>query len=342
MIVSLLQWENPYVPAVEAEIGEKVTVCRTGEEAALVLPEADIIITLGTGRPLFNSDLLAVSGKLKLVLSVSAGIERLPLRELNARGIAVCNTGGAQAISIAEYVLGAMLSVSHSIPAFIRNQEKACWKNIFGSDLEGRTLCIVGAGRIGAEIARRAKAFNMKIIGLKRHPEQLMNYDFVWGVEHLHKALGQSDIVVMATPLTKDTFHLMKAEEFGVMKKTAVFINISRGGTVDETAMISALKTKQIAGAVLDVFETEPLPEGSVLWQMENVLLTPHNASFTDTTDRCITSILCDNIIRFREGRVLINQILKDDLRNTTIYGLIAEEAHNDSVGNTRSSGKSG
>ena len=233
-----------------------------------------------------------------------------PLEEVRRRGIRACNPKGAHAVSIAEYVLGCMLSVSHQFPAFLRNQEQSVWKmNDRSEDLEGKTLCVVGAGSIGQEIGKKAKAFDMNVIGLKRHPEPLGFFDEVWGNDRLGEALGCADYVVLVTPMTPETYHMMGMEQFRMMKETAIFINVSRGDTVDEDALISALENHQIGGAVLDVFHCEPLPQDSPLWSMEQVLVTPHNSGLTGNTVRKVVKITLDNIRRFREGRELVNQI---------------------------------
>lgn len=310
MIVSLLNWENTYISTVEKFIGEKIVECHSRQEAIEVLPKAEIIITIGGVDMLFDEEMLEVCGNLRLLLSLSAGIEKLPLQALHSRGIAVCNTKGAHGVTISEYVLGGMLAVSHRYPPFIRNQGNSLWQPVFkGEDIEGQTLCIIGAGSIGKEIGKRAKAFEMEVIGLKRNPGPMKYFDQVWGIERLQEALGLADYAVLVTPLTQETRHLMGAEEFRIMKDTAVFINVSRGDTVDEEALVLALQGKQIAGAILDVFHIEPLPADSPLWKMENVLVTPHNAGLSDNSESKMLQLICDNIIRYRKGRKLINQI---------------------------------
>jgi D-2-hydroxyacid dehydrogenase (NADP+) len=308
MIVSLLHWENEYISSMEAFLGEKITICRNGEEARRILPEAEIVITVG-GAPLFDGALLSLSSRLRLVLSISAGVDQLPILALHERGVAICNTKGAQAASMAEHVICGMLAISHRFPAFIRNQEKKCWKNYYGKDIAGQTVCIIGTGSIGAEIGKRAKAFDMRVYGVKRNPEPIEYFDNVCGTDMLHEALRPADFIVMATPLTSATYHLLKAANFQVMKKTAVVVNVSRGQTIDERALIDALQNGQISGAVLDVFENEPLPPDHSLWQMDNVLITPHNAALTYNTNRKIIEILCENIRRFRQGQALLNEI---------------------------------
>ncbi len=315
MIVSLLVWDTPYIAAIEKVLGEKITECRTKESALRALPEAEIVILLGGGGLQLDHELLSVSKKLRLVLSISAGMEKLPLPALHDRNIAVCNTKGAHAVTMAEFVLGGMLAFSHHFPTFIKNQAQAHWQSIFaGDDLEGQTVCIIGAGAIGSEIGKKAKAFDMNVIGIKRHPAPLLYFDEIWSLSRLHEALRLADYVVLITPLTPDTFHLMGAEEFACMKKFAVFINISRGDTVDEAALIYALQEKKIAGAFLDVFHTEPLPKESPLWAMENVFVAPHNAGPSNNSERRVTQVLIDNIVRLRNGQELINQVKKDEM----------------------------
>jgi D-2-hydroxyacid dehydrogenase (NADP+) len=315
MIVSLLIWEPPCIPAIEEAVGEKITQCRTKEAAMQALPEADIVILMGGGGLLLDAEMLSVSKKLKLVLSVSAGMEKLPMRLLHERNIAVCNTKGVHAGTIAEYVVGGMLAISHHFPAFIRNQDKAEWTPVFSfDDIGGQTLCVIGAGAIGSEIGKKAKAMDMKVIGLKRHPEPIAHFDAVWGIDRLHEALSLADFAVLITPLTKETYHLMGAAEFSIMKSTAVFINVSRGDTADEAALIGALREKRIAAALLDVFHTEPLAKDSPLWTMDNVLITPHNAALSANSDRKLTRTLCDNINRLRRGQELINQVKKGEM----------------------------
>lgn len=310
MIVSLLIWDTPYIAAIEKFLGEKIVECRTKAAALKALPEAEIVLLMGGGGLCLDAEMLDASKKLKLVLSVSAGIEKLPLQALHQRQIAVCNTKGAHAVTIAEFVLGGMLAMSHHFPTFIKNQSASHWQSFFsGDDLEGQTLCVIGAGAIGSEIGKKAKAFDMKVLGLKRHPEPIAHFDAVWGIDRLPEALRLADYVVLIAPLTPDTYHIMGAAEFKQMKKTAIFINVSRGDTVDEEALINALQDAQIAGAFLDVFHTEPLPKQSPLWAMDNVFVAPHNAGPSANSERKLTQVLCDNIVRLRNGQPLINQV---------------------------------
>ncbi|MDR3362730.1 MAG: D-2-hydroxyacid dehydrogenase [Desulfovibrio sp.] len=314
MIVSIIHWKNKFIPALEKLLGEKICECHDKQEALKVLPEADILLTFGVGGGEYSipmdEEILSACKKLRLVLSLSAGIETLPLQALLSKGIRICNTRGAHGGSIAEYVLCWILIISHHFHTFIRRQERCEWKTIlYGEDIEGKTLCVIGVGSIGQEIGKKAKALNMRVTGTKRHPEPVQGFDKVLGTGHLHELLGEADYVVLSTPLTRETHHLMGAEEFQKMKDTAVFINVSRGNTVDESALIQALEEKQIAGAILDVFQIEPLPASSPLWKMENVLITPHNAGPTKNTKNKTIQLLFENIVRFTNGKALINEI---------------------------------
>jgi phosphoglycerate dehydrogenase-like enzyme len=166
MIVSLVHWKNNYIPALEKLLGENIYECHDKQEAIKALPEADILITFGGGDGEYaipiDEDILSVCKKLRLVLSLSAGIEKLPLQTLFSKGIKVCNTRGAHGGSIAEYVLGGMLVISHHYHTFIRRQEKCEWKPILqGEDIENKTLCVIGTGSIGQEIGKKAKALSI-------------------------------------------------------------------------------------------------------------------------------------------------------------------------------------
>jgi phosphoglycerate dehydrogenase-like enzyme len=313
MIVSLVHPKNKLVLAVEELLKEDIRKFHDREEALKVLPEAEIIITIGGARNgvvLVDGEVLAACSKLKLVLSLSAGVESLPLQSLFDRGVQVCNTKGVHAVPIAEYVLGGILIFCRRYHTFLRRQEKREWGPFLQSDdIEGKTLCVVGAGSIGQAIGQRAKAMGMRVVGVKRRPEEIPSFDRVLGTGDLREGLREADYVVLATPLTPETRCLMGAEEFRQMKDTAVFINISRGNTVDEAALVQALSAKQIAGAVLDVFQEEPLPQDSPLWEMENVVITPHTAGSTYSAEKGMVQSVYENIRRYYGGQALAGRI---------------------------------
>jgi phosphoglycerate dehydrogenase-like enzyme len=286
--------------------GEVIHACNTFEEAGPLLPDADILIVLGW----LGKDVLISCRRLRWVFSLSAGVEKLPLAELAAAGVTVTNARGIHGPQIAEQTMGVIIAFSRQLSRCLRNQQHKKWEQLLPVDeLTGKTLCIVGAGSIGQEIARKAKAFDMRVIGVKRRPSALPHFDEVWPGDELPAALRQADYTVLITPLTDETYHLIGSTEFQVMKPGSIFINVSRGDTVDEAALIAALQNGSIAGAGLDVFHEEPLPPDSPLWEMENVLITPHNAGLSPHYADRIIDLFAASLACYREGMPLPNQI---------------------------------
>jgi len=229
--------------------------------------------------------------------------------ELKKKGVIINNTSGVHAGAIAEYVLGGLLMMSHHLHKYYKDQLHGIWGKVHsGENLEGKTMCIIGAGNIGREIGKKAKAFDMNVIGLKRTPEPLMYFDQVLPMEKLDETLGIADYVVLVTPLTEETYHLMNESRFQLMKSGGVFVNVSRGDTVEETALIKALQNKQIAGAVLDVFHEEPLAESSPLWSLDNVIITPHASGISRNTTNRIIGMFQKSYNCYRNREVLPNQ----------------------------------
>lgn len=176
-------------------------------------------------------------------------------------------------------------------------------------EISEKTLCIIGTGSIGSEIARKAKAFDMKVIGVDKFPATSKNFDEVWGMDKMAEALGLADYTVLTIPLTEETYHLMGQKEFKSMKQSGILINMSRGDTVDETALIAALQEGRIAGAGLDVFHKEPLPQESPLWDMENVIITPHCAGDSPYLERRALNLFAENLLLYRQGKPMKNII---------------------------------
>jgi phosphoglycerate dehydrogenase-like enzyme len=287
------------------QTGETIRSFYSIQEAMEVLPDAEIIITFGR----LDRDILTTCRSLKWVFSMSAGVEKLPLAELREMGVTVTNARGIHGPQIAEQTMGMIIAFSRGLNRCIRNQLQKKWEILHVGELTGETLCIIGAGSIGKEIARKAKAFDMKVIGLKRHPETLEYFDLVWSIDNLHEALQQADYSVLITPLTDETYHLIGPAEFQAMKRSGIFINVSRGDTVDETALIEALQNGSIAGAGLDVFHEEPLPPDSPLWEMENVMITPHNAGLSPHYSDRIIDLFLASLSCYRQGKPMPNQI---------------------------------
>lgn len=188
---------------------------------------------------------------------------------------------GVHAATISEYVLGAVLYALKGFGTFAHQQRRREWKRFWLDECAGKTLGILGVGTIGARLAQHAKALGMTVIGTVNTPRTIPYVDAVYGTDELDRVLEASDFVVLLVPLTDDTRGLIGPRALQAMKPTAWLINVARGEVVDEAALIEALGQGTLGGAVLDVFEDEPLPEASPLWGLENVLVTPHVAGTT-------------------------------------------------------------
>ncbi|WP_090582087.1 D-2-hydroxyacid dehydrogenase [Paenibacillus sp. OV219] len=217
--------------------------------------------------------------KLRWVQGWSSGIDKMPLQQFAARGVMLSDASGVHARSVSETALAMMLGLSRGIAAAVRNQQSSVWESPYTlAEMNGGTVAIVGAGEIGREVARLARAFDMRVIAVRRSGGAMPEADVVYDTGRLDDALREADYVVNILPLTEETRHLFHAERFAAMKRSAYFINVGRGGTVRTEDLVEALHQGIIAGAGLDVFEQEPLPVGHALWSLPNVILTPHNS----------------------------------------------------------------
>lgn len=213
---------------------------------------------------------------------------------------------GVHAVPLAEFCMMSMLVHFRNFALMQADQRAHRWERFATSDLRGKTVAVVGLGRIGSEVARLSKAFGMRVIGTRARGEDSQVDEF-FPPERLHDLLAQADVVVVIVPHTPQTEQLIGAQEFAVMKQGAYFINIARGAVVDEPALIEALQSGHLGGAALDVFAVEPLPAASPLWEMPNVIICPHSASTSDRENALIVDLFCDNLRRFLDGRPLRN-----------------------------------
>ncbi|MCP2239162.1 D-2-hydroxyacid dehydrogenase [Thermoanaerobacterium thermosaccharolyticum] len=219
---------------------------------------------------------------LKWIHLLSAGADAMPFDVLKERKIILTNSKGVHKYQISEQVIGYMLLFERGLNYFIRKQMNREWdKSVRVSELYGKSVCILGVGSIGEEIARIAREFGMKTIGVRKSGNISQFIDEMYTNDNMIYAVSKADYVICALPLTDDTYHLLGKDFFKNMKNDAVFINIGRGKVVDESSLIDALKNKTIRGAALDVFEEEPLSKESPLWDMENVIITPHTAGIS-------------------------------------------------------------
>jgi phosphoglycerate dehydrogenase-like enzyme len=251
-----------------------------------------------------EKDCLTPHSKLRWLQTWSAGVDSLPLETLESRNITVTSANGVHAYPISETIYALMLSLTRKIHTYVKNQQERKWHHSdMKLEMHEKTVGIIGVGTIGKEAAKIAKAFGMKVLGVRHSGKQQEFVDEMFTTNQLDAVLPKCDYVVVTLPLTKETNRLFGAKQFDLMKSSAFFINIGRGEIVVEGDLISALQRGQIAGAGLDVFEQEPLTVDSPLWEMENVIITPHTSGSTEHyNQRVIENILIPNLQNYISG----------------------------------------
>jgi phosphoglycerate dehydrogenase-like enzyme len=251
-----------------------------------------------------EKDCLTPHSKLRWLQTWSAGVDSLPLETLESRNITVTSANGVHAYPISETIYALMLSLTRKIHTYVKNQQERKWHHSdMKLEMHEKTVGIIGVGTIGKEAAKIAKAFGMKVLGVRHSGKQQDFVDEMFTTYQLDAVLPKCDYVVVTLPLTKETNRLFGAKQFDLMKSSAFFINIGRGEIVVEGDLISALQRGQIAGAGLDVFEQEPLTVDSPLWEMENVIITPHTSGSTEHyNQRVIENILIPNLQNYISG----------------------------------------
>jgi phosphoglycerate dehydrogenase-like enzyme len=267
--------------------------------------------------PYLKAEMIATAPRLRWVHSPAAAVEGLlPLAELSAHRVAVTNSRGVQAVPIAEHVMGGILVLTRKFHRTLRAQHERKWiQNELSEDwpvmLHGQRMTIVGLGTIGTEIARRAHAFGMHVTGVRRNPDQpkLSFVDAVFGADQLSNALRNCDVLVLSAPGVASTHGLIGAGELALLKRGALLVNVARAGIVDDASMRAALESGQLGGAVLDVFEREPLEPTNPLWTMPNVVITPHSAGFRQSHWDDVSALFSENLRRYQRGDALLNDV---------------------------------
>lgn len=268
------------------------------------LAEAEIMVAWRHGI-----EVLGRARRLRWLQLTSAGVEHLlPVRDL-LRDVVVTNARGIHGEVMADYVFGVIVMQQWNFPRLFRNQHTRRWDHQVTEPLAGKTLGVVGLGAIGREIARRAPAFGLTVVGVRREAAPVEGASRVFGPDRLSAMLPLCDFVVVVVPDTPETRQMIGARELRAMKPTAYLINIARGSVVDEPALVQALREGWIAGAALDVFAQEPLPPESPLWTLDNVILTPHIAGEPANYVGRVMEIFGENLTRWREGKPLRNVV---------------------------------
>jgi phosphoglycerate dehydrogenase-like enzyme len=286
---------------------------QTAEDLARQLPDADVLVV----SMMWKNELAGTASRLKFIQSISAGTDQYDRQLLRQRGVRVASAAGVNAQAVAEHSMAMILALSRRLPEARDNQHARHWRGMIGEiarrefELAGKTLLVVGMGRIGSRLVRLAKAFDMRVIATKRDPSTGADgADAVAGTDRLHEVLSQADIVALTCPLTPQTENLIDASALASMKPGAHLVNVSRGRVVNEPALVKALQEGRLGGAALDVACEEPLPASSPLWAMPNVLITPHTAGETQAYEDNVIDILLENLERMWHGATLRNELV--------------------------------
>ena len=302
--------------------------CHDVEEVAAALtasPETEVLYTFH-----LPPDALDIAPGLRWLQLHSAGANHIQGHPIMDSDIEITTVSGIHATPIAEYVFASMLAHRWRVPMWTHCQRQGKWPagrwNLYARpELRGTTLGIVGYGSIGREVGRLGRAFGMRVLALRRSTDRAKHGYAVEGTgdpagaiperfyspDALHEMLSECDYVVVTLPLTPETTHFIGPAELRVLKPTAYLVNISRGAVIDEQALVQALRDGSIAGAGLDVFEQEPLPSESPLWDLENVLISPHVAGFTPHYNERATALFAQNLHRYLTGEPLLNKVDK-------------------------------
>jgi phosphoglycerate dehydrogenase-like enzyme len=281
-----------------------------------LLDGAEVLFDFG---PLELAPTLAQRPRLEWIQATSAGVGRLVERVgLLESDVAVTTASGVHARPLAEFAVLGMLMFGKRTLDLVADQRAHRWERHAGEELRGKTVCVVGLGKIGREVARLARAFDMHVTGTVREARGRSAADL--GVDRLEAGEGldlllpAADVVVLATPHTPQTHALLDARRLRLLKDGAVLVNIARGDVVDEPALVEELRSGRLGGAALDVFRQEPLPGDSPLWDLPNVFVSPHSASTVVQENERITDLFCDNLRRYLDGQPLVNLFDREQL----------------------------
>lgn len=256
------------------------------------------------------SSLIKACSNIRMIFVVEVGLEKLPFSELQSHHIRVANTGGISADIMSNYVLGCILNHTVRLLEDWQNQQKSNWKRFQSTDsLIDKTLLIVGAGRTGIKIAQKAKAFGMRIIGIVRNQREIEGFEKVGTLDQMQQFISEADYVACTLPLTSETQLLFSKEVYRCMKPTAVFINVSRGGIVNESDLLYALDAGMLEHAYLDVFINEPLPKEHAFWMHGKVTVTPHQSGRLANNIEKAMKLFIQNYTAYCAGESMPNEV---------------------------------
>lgn len=287
----------------------------SGEQRwAALLGKAEVLFGVpgdsGTGL----AGAIRAGKRIRWVQATSAGageqVRAAELSEEELNRVTVTTASGVHAGPLAEFCIFGLLAFTKDLPRLVRDKDEKRWGHYPVRELKDQTLLVVGLGKIGLEVARLARCFGMRTVGFKRRPEgSLPHVEEVKPSRSLKESVPRADAVVVTLPLTEETRGMIDRETIGLMKPGCVFVNVGRGGVVDQGALVEALREGRISGAALDVFEDEPLPQDSPLWELPNVLISPHTAALSELENRRIVELFRDNLRRYLDDEPLVNRV---------------------------------
>ena len=258
------------------------------------IEQAEVLLTFG---PMMSEEVLQKARRLKWVQALGSGVDGILDRPSLRSDVLVTNMYGIHGVPVSEAALMSMLAMARNLPWSLRNQAEKKWnRSLAPSVLHGKTVVILGVGIIACALAPKCQAMGMKVIGVSSSVRTIAGFDQILPKDQLNQAVQAADYLVLLTPYSAQTHHLVNEEVLANMKPSAYLINLARGGVVDETALLNTLQNHQIAGAALDVFQEEPLPPAHPFWSMDNVLVTPHLGGFYDEYVDHALPILIHNI----------------------------------------------
>ncbi len=281
----------------------EIIFCTDKDALAAAVENAEIV------GGMVPRDLFARARALRWMHSWAAGVDRSLYPELHQSDVIITGASGNAAHPIAEQAILLMLMLQQEVVRVLQQQRDHHWQQITHPELYGKTVGVIGLGDIGLEVVRRAKAFHTRVLGMRRSNKPCPDVDELFPRERLHEMLAQCDFVVMAAPMTPETAKMIGEAEFRAMKPTAYFVNVSRGGCVDEAALIRCMREGWIAGAGIDQPTQKPLSADSELWDLPNTILTPAYGGHTPETDERSLDIFLENLRRYVAGEPLLNVI---------------------------------
>ena len=292
LITGALQYSEEYISHIQS-LGHSV-VWMQNEKDALPIPYDEVEGVICNG--LFMHHPIEKFNNLRYIQLTSAGLDRVPLEYIEEKGIAIYNARGVYSIPMAEFALSSVLSIYKQVKHFRTSQEEHRWNKHRGlRELHGKNVCIVGCGNVGEECAKRFSAMGCRVFGVDVFPREDENYNRIFALDSLNEVLTYADVLVLTLPLTEKSRHIIGNEQLNLLPNDCIIINISRGAIIDTNALAHILAEKDIT-AVLDVFEEEPLNENSLLWDMDNVYITPHNSFVGDGNARRLYDLILNNL----------------------------------------------